>query len=128
MKALRLTILLGVILLWSLPAAAQNPLSVDQFTADPTARVFEGRVYVYPSHDVDCGTDWFCMKDYHVYSSENLVDWTDHGVILDQKDVPWVDATSNTMWAPDAHYANGKYYFYFPSEIGRAACREIGKT
>ena len=115
MKALRLTILLGVILLWSLPAAAQNPLSVDQFTADPTARVFEGRVYVYPSHDVDCGTDWFCMKDYHVYSSENLVDWTDHGVILDQKDVPWVDATSNTMWAPDAHYANGKYYFYFPS-------------
>lgn len=61
---------------------AQNPFITDQFTADPTARVFEGKMYVYPSHDVDCGTDWICMKDYHVFSSENLVDWTDHGVIL----------------------------------------------
>ena len=54
---------------------AQNPLIMNQFTADPTARVFECKVYVYPSHDVNCGTDWFCMKDYHVFSSENLVDW-----------------------------------------------------
>ena len=96
-------------------AAAQNPLVMDQFTADPTARVFEGRVYVYPSHDVDCGTEWFCMKDYHVFSSADLVDWTDHGVILSQDDVPWVDANSNTMWAPDAVEKDGRYYFYFPS-------------
>mgnify|MGYP000870397164 CR=1 FL=1 len=81
------------------PAAAQNPLIMDQFTADPTARVFEGRVYVYPSHDVNCGTNWFCMKDYHVFSSENLVDWTDHGMIVSQEQVAWVDAAQNSMWA-----------------------------
>lgn len=96
-------------------AAAQNPLITDQFTADPSARVFEGKMYVYPSHDVDCGTDWFCMKDYHVFSSENLVDWTDHGVIVSQEDVPWVDTTENAMWAPDAVERNGTYYFYFPA-------------
>jgi hypothetical protein len=94
---------------------AQNPLIMDQFTADPTARVFEGRVYVYPSHDVNCGTDWFCMKDYHVFSSENLIDWTDHGVIVAQERVPWVDSTKNSMWAPDCYEKGGKYYFYFPA-------------
>jgi beta-xylosidase len=94
---------------------AQNPLIRDQFTADPTARVFQGKVYVYPSHDIDCGTKWFCMKDYHVFSSENLVDWTDHGVIIDQEKVPWVNASQNSMWAPDCYEKNGKYYFYFPA-------------
>ncbi len=97
------------------PAAAQNPLIMDQFTADPTARVFEGRVYVYPSHDVNCGTNWFCMKDYHVFSSENLVDWTDHGMIVSQEQVAWVDAAQNSMWAPDCYEKDGKYYFYFPA-------------
>ena len=65
---------------------AQNPLIMDQFTADPTARVFEGKIYVYPSHDIPAGpgkgrAGWFCMEDYHVFSSENLTDWKDHGVI-----------------------------------------------
>ena len=94
---------------------AQNPLIMDQFTADPTARVFEGKVYVYPSHDVNCGTDWFCMKDYHVFSSENLLDWTDHGVIVTQERVAWVDSSKNSMWAPDCYEKGGKYYFYFPA-------------
>jgi hypothetical protein len=94
---------------------AQNPLIMDQFTADPTARVFEGKVYVYPSHDVNCGTDWFCMKDYHVFSSENLIDWTDHGMIVTQERVAWVDSTKNSMWAPDCYKKGDRYYFYFPA-------------
>jgi hypothetical protein len=100
---------------------AQNPIIRDQFTADPTARVFNGRVYVYPSHDIPTPPqkpgrkDWFCMEDYHVFSSENLVDWTDHGVIVSQNKVPWVDSTSYSMWAPDCIEKNGKYYFYFPA-------------
>ncbi len=98
---------------------AQNPIIRDQFTADPTARVFDGRVYVYPSHDIQSPIErlkeWFCMADYHVFSSENLVDWTDHGVIVSQENVPWVAADSYSMWAPDCVYKNGKYYFYFPS-------------
>lgn len=101
--------------LLTIQAAAQNPLINDQFTADPSARVFGDKVYVYPSHDVDCGTDWFCMKDYHVFSSEGLTDWTDHGVIVSQEEVPWVDENANAMWAPDAIERNGTYYFYFPA-------------
>lgn len=99
--------------------AAQNPIIRDQFTADPTARVFNNKVYLYPSHDIvpPAGQrqDWFCMEDYHVFSSENLTDWTDHGVIVTQNKVPWVRPDSYSMWAPDCVYRNGKYYFYFPS-------------
>lgn len=102
-------------------AMGQNPIISSNFSADPTARVFDGRIYVYPSHDippVDIPTqrpDWFCMADYHVYSSENLSDWTDHGMILDQKDVPWGDGNAYSMWAPDCIKGkDGRYYFYFP--------------
>lgn len=99
---------------------AQNPFIQDQFTADPSARVFNGRVYVYPSHDILAEEGkgrpgWFCMEDYHVFSSPNLVDWTDHGVIVSQNNVDWVDSTSYSMWAPDCIERNGTYYFYFPS-------------
>jgi hypothetical protein len=55
------------------------------------------------------------MEDYHVFSSENLTQWTDHGVIVTQSKVPWVDSTSYSMWAPDCIERNGKYYFYFPA-------------
>ncbi len=99
---------------------AQNPLILDQFTADPTARVFEGKVYLYPSHDihwseVNSRENWFCMRDYHVFSSENLTEWTDHGVIVSQENVPWVNSETYSMWAPDCIARNGKYYFYFPA-------------
>ena len=99
--------------------SAQNPIIRDQFSADPTARVFNNKVYVYPSHDIvppeGQRQDWFCMEDYHVFSSENLTDWTDHGVIVTQNKVPWVRPDSYSMWAPDCVERNGKYYFYFPS-------------
>ena len=99
---------------------AQNPLIMDQFSADPTARVFEGKIYVYPSHDIPASpgrgrANWFVMEDYHVFSSENLTDWTDHGVILTQTDVPWLGRQSFDMWAPDCVSKEGKYYFYFPA-------------
>ena len=99
---------------------AQNPIIQNQFTADPTARIFNGRVFVYPSHDILAKEGrgrpgWFCMEDYHVFSSENLSDWTDHGVIVSQNKVPWVDTASFSMWAPDCIFRNGKYYFYFPA-------------
>ncbi len=98
---------------------AQNPIIHDQFTADPTARVFNGKMYLYPSHDIvspiDDLKDWFCMADYHVFSSDNLVDWTDHGVILTQNNIPWVKPNSYAMWAPDCVEKNGRYYFYFPA-------------
>ena len=114
------TLLSTVVLCLAATAAnAQNPIIRDQFTADPTARVFNNKVYLYPSHDIvpPAGQrqDWFCMEDYHVFSSENLTDWTDHGVIVTQNKVPWVRPDSYSMWAPDCIERNGKYYFYFPS-------------
>jgi len=106
--------------LLSTNSLADNPLILDQFTADPTARVFEGKIYVYPSHDILATPGkgrggWFCMEDYHVFSSENLIDWKDHGVIVSQTTVDWVNPTSYSMWAPDCVFKNGKYYFYFPA-------------
>lgn len=98
---------------------AQNPIISSQFTADPTARVFNGKVYLYPSHDIPSPIDrlkeWFCMADYHVFSSSDLTEWEDHGVIVSQDKVPWVENGSYTMWAPDCVEKGGRYYFYFPA-------------
>ena len=115
------SLILSFVVLATGSLSAQNPIVRDQFTADPTARVFNGKVYVFPSHDIPTPEgkglrkDWFCMPDYHVFSSENLTDWTDHGVIVSQNKVAWVDSTSYSMWAPDCIERNGKYYFYFPA-------------
>ncbi|MDD1474941.1 family 43 glycosylhydrolase [Dolichospermum sp. ST_sed4] len=108
-------LLSGLILLVTSNTFAQNPIIRDQFTADPSARVFNGKVYLYPSHDIPAPQDkplrknWFCMEDYHVFSSENLTDWTDHGVIVSQNNVNWVKPDSYSMWAPDCIAKNGKY-------------------
>ncbi len=99
---------------------AQNPIIRDQYSADPSARVFNDRVYLYPSHDILAvegkgRPGWFCMADYHVFSSENLTAWIDHGIIVSQNHVNWADSTAYSMWAPDCIEKNGKYYFYFPA-------------
>jgi len=90
----------------------------DNYSADPSAHVFNGRIYIYPSHDVDAGIpendlgDHFDMRDYHVYSMDDINgEVTDHGVVLDVKNIPWA---GRQLWAPDAAYKNGKYYLYFP--------------
>ena len=111
---------LGLTISASQSIFGQNPLIRDQFTADPSARVFGDSVYIYPSHDIRATpghgrADWFCMEDYHVFSSANLNDWKDHGIIVSQNKVKWVDSTSYSMWAPDCICRNGKYYFYFPT-------------
>src|SRR5699024_5938057 len=102
--------------------SAQNPLITNMYSADPTARVFEDTIYVYPSHDILATpghgrVGWFCMEDYHVFSSTNLTDWKDHGGIVSQDKVPWVKPESYSMWAPDCIERNGKYYFYFPAAL-----------
>jgi Glycosyl hydrolases family 43/Carbohydrate binding module (family 6) len=113
----------GILLIFAINYSfGQNPLIRDQFSADPSARVFDDKVYVFPSHDILATEgkgrkDWFCMEDYHVFSSENLTDWTDHGTIVEQNKVAWVKPDSYSMWAPDCIEKGGKYYFYFPSTI-----------
>jgi hypothetical protein len=95
-----------------------QPLVSHIYTADPSAHVFNGRIYIYPSHDTATGTkeddlgSHFDMRDYHILSMDSIGGpVTDHGVALDIKDVPWA---GRQMWAPDAAFANGKYYLYFP--------------
>ena len=113
---------LAVMALLSAGVSAQNPIIRDQFSADPSALVVGDRVYVFPSHDIKAPEeygrkDWFCMADYHVFSSSNLTDWTDHGMIVDQWSAPWVNEKGYSMWAPDCKQNpnNGKYYFFFPA-------------
>jgi len=94
---------------------SQNPFITHMYTADPSARVFNDTLYVYPSHDEDTAT-WFFMKDWHVFSTTDLVNWTDHGVALSLDDLSWAKSMA---WAPDCAERNGKYYFYFPVEQGK---------
>ena len=69
----------ALMLALSTGASAQNPIISGQYSADPTARVFNGKVYLYPSHDIPSPIEklkeWFCMADYHVFSSTNLTEW-----------------------------------------------------
>jgi len=95
-----------------------QPLVTHIYTADPSAHVFNNRIYIYPSHDTATGTpeddlgSHFNMMDYHVLSMDSVGGKvTDHGVSLDIKNIPWA---GRQLWAPDAAFANGKYYLYFP--------------
>jgi len=95
-----------------------EPLISSIYTADPSAHVFNGKIYIYPSHDYEAGIpqddleSHFAMKDYHILSMDTITGKaTDNGVALDIKDVPWA---GRQMWAPDAAFANNTYYLYFP--------------
>ena len=100
--------------------AISQPLVEHIYTADPSAHVFDGKIYIYPSHDIDAGIpfndngDHFGMEDYHVISLDKPgAVAVDHGVALHVKDVAWAQ---RQMWAPDAACKNGKYYLYFPAK------------
>ena len=97
----------------------KKPLVTQMYTADPSAHVFEDRLYIYPSHDLDHNNpetndgDQFDMEDYHVFSMRDMHSLpTDHGEALHVKDVAWA---TKQMWAPDAAFKDGTYYLYFPA-------------
>jgi len=92
-----------------------NPFITHMYTADPSAHVWaDGRLYVYPSHDVFPAKGCDLMDKYHVFSTDDMVNWTDHGEIVNSDMVKWGRPEGGFMWAPDCAYKNGKYYFYFP--------------
>ena len=105
-----------------------GPLVKHIYTADPSAHAFEGKVYIYPSHDIDAGLPeddfggHFGMEDYHILSMKSPTDKkaTDHGVALHVKNVPWAE---RQFWAPDAAFKNGTYYLYFPAKARDGAFR-----
>lgn len=100
--------------------AISQPLVTHIYTADPSAHVFEGKLYIYPSHDIDAGIAFdddgshFGMEDYHVLRMDSpRGEAVDCGVALHVKDVPWAQ---RQMWAPDAATKDGRYYLYFPAK------------
>lgn len=85
------------------------------YTADASAHVWaDGRLYIYPSHDVTPPRSCGLMDKYHVFSTDDMVHWVDHGQILEASQVPWGRSDGGFMWAPDCAYKNGTYYYYFP--------------
>ena len=100
--------------------AISQPLVTHLYTADPSAHVFDGRLYIYPSHDIEAGIpfndlgDHFGMQDYHVLRLDSPDgEAVDCGVALHVDDVPWAQ---RQMWAPDVAYRDGRYYLYFPAK------------
>ncbi len=96
-----------------------KPLVTHIYTADPSAHVFEDKIYIYPSHDLDHdgpdndNGDQNRMEDYHILSMDDIdAPCIDHGEALHMKDIPWV---SEQMWAPDVAFKNGTYYLFFPA-------------
>ena len=92
-----------------------QPLIKHIYTADPSAHVFNGKIFIYPSHDIDTGDAFddlgshFAMEDYHIISMDNPTsEAKDNGIALHVNDVPWAE---KQMWAPDANEKNGKYSF-----------------
>lgn len=100
------------------PAHADNPIVQTIYTADPAPLVYNNRVYLYTGHDED-GATTFTMRDWRVYSSEDMVNWTDHGSPLSLATFSWA---SRDAWAGQAIYRNGKFYWYVPV-INRATNR-----
>lgn len=89
---------------------AQNPIIQTLYTADPAPLVYNDKVYLYTSHD-EPGSTWFTMNDWRLYTSEDMVNWTDHGSVLSYKDFQWGKINA---WAPHAIERNGKFYLYVP--------------
>jgi hypothetical protein len=96
-------------------AQGRNPFITHMYTADPSARVFDDTLFVYPSHDEDDAVN-FSMKDWHVFSTTDMEHWTDHGVVFSLDAISWA---SSRAWAPDCIQRNGRYYFYYPVEASK---------
>lgn len=106
------------VLVWAaglLVGRAGNPFITSIYTADPSAHVWaDGRLYVYPSRDIDPPRGCDLMDCYHVFSTDDMAHWRDEGEILRASQVPWGRKEGGFMWAPDCAYRNGTYYYYFP--------------
>jgi hypothetical protein len=89
---------------------AQNPIIQTIYTADPAPMVHNDTVYLYADHDED-GSTYFTMNDWRCYSSTDMVNWTDHGVVMSYKTFSWAKGDA---WAGQCIYRNGKYYYYVP--------------
>ncbi len=111
-------------LLVAYSAIADNPLVSHVYTADPAANVFNDRVYVLTTHDPDGSTSYANLQDYFLWSSDDMVNWQDHGIVFGAK--------THTTWAggayaPDMFERNGKFYLIFPAVTSGLGILEADK-
>lgn len=117
----RIVFQLGLLSL-SLTAAAVNPVVQTNYTTDPAPMVHNDTLYVYTGHD-EAGADFFWMQEWRVYSTTDMVNWTDHGSPLAIEDFEWGD---DRAWAPQCVERNGKFYFYVPLHSRLSGAMAIG--
>ncbi|WP_437299012.1 glycoside hydrolase family 43 protein [Sorangium sp. So ce426] len=115
---------LGLVAAIPSPARADNPIVQTFYTADPAPMVHEGRLYLYTSHDEDVTVNnFYTMNDWRLYSTTDMVNWTDHGSVAGYKSFKW--GTDNA-WAPQGIARNGKYYLYVPLNNNSGAKIGVG--
>lgn len=103
---------LGVVSIVPSRARADNPIVQTSYTADPAPVVYGDRLYLYTSHDEDVTVDnFYTMINWRLYSTEDMVNWTDHGSPAGLDTFSW---STDSAWAPQAISRNGKYYLYVP--------------
>ena len=94
---------------------AEDPIIQTKFTADPAPMVCSNTVYLYTSHDEDDARG-FTMYNWVCYSTTDMANWTDHGIIggvrEPYKTFKWSDG--NNAWAPQCIERKGKFYLYCP--------------
>ena len=95
---------------------AQNPIIQTKYTADPAPMVYNDTVFLYTSHDEDDASG-FKMLDWLLYTSTDMVNWTEHGVVASLKDFKWA-RQDNGAWAVQCIERNGKFYLYCPMHGG----------
>jgi hypothetical protein len=116
-RAIRAATILCLATLFAPDTRADNPIVQTIYTADPAPIVHNGRVYVYTGHDED-GSTYFTMRDWRVFSSADMVNWTDHGSPLSLGTFSWA---SQDAWAGQAVYRNGRFYWYVPVRSSNGA-------
>ena len=113
---------IGILAFAPSAAHADNPIIQTIYTADPAPLVYNGRVYLYTGHDEDNST-YFTMKDWRVWSSADMVNWTDHGSPLSLSTFSWASANA---WAGQTIYRNGRFYWYVPVTNRATGAMAIG--
>ena len=119
---MRLKPILSLMLAATAAASAQNPVVQTCYTTDPAPMVHDDTFYIYTGHDEN-GADFFWMQEWRVYSSKDMVNWTDHGSPLAIEDFKWAD---DRAWAPQCVERDGKFYFYVPLHSSLTGAMAIG--
>ena len=100
---------------FALSATAQEPIIQTKYTADPAPMVYNDTIFLYTSHDEDDAQGYeFKMLDWQLYTSTDMVNWTDHGPVASLKEFAW-RKRDNGAWAQQVVERNGKFYMYSPS-------------